>query len=80
MARKEHCGDTIQRSLPYFTSKKGNTTMLMEQNMKIGNIKIIRRSLQKNGGNNVSFASISIRNRKKLLTFKINSYTLYNPP
>ena len=49
-------------------------------NMKIGNSKIIRRSLRKNNGNNFSLVFTRIRNRKKLLTFSINSYSYHNPP
>ena len=49
-------------------------------NMKIDNSKIIRRSLRKNNGNNFSLVFTRIRNRKKLLTFSINSYSYHNPP
>ena len=49
-------------------------------NMKICSSKFIRRSSSKSSGSNFSLVSTRIRNRKKLLTFNINSCTLCNPP
>ena len=50
--------------------------------MKIGNNKITRRIFRISSGNKFFLVSLRIRNRKKLLTFNINSYlctTLLTP-